>query len=291
MVERFVVVILLVIVVHMINTLSYSVRLAGVRTQRLLTTLSLYNIINILANICGSVQIPLLTSILEHVIKDSVAQAGLITTEQLINMEVYRAQLVALAKNIRLIIAAASLGTLAGVALIPVFIRISIRATRNFEENGSVIRTFWGLIGTRQTWRLNNIKLLFSWRYDSIRQVVRQKLVVPKYFLLVNIVVTGLYTTGMLSPLYAGALFPDFRSTAAMLSAIINGFASVLSAMVVEPTVSSVTDGVLCGERGENDVKQLTLYLALTRFIGTLAAQVMFLPGAYFIKFIAGLLA
>lgn len=292
MIERFIVIIILTVAVHMIYTLAYSVRLAGVRTQRLLTALSLYNIIYLMASVSGTIQIPLLNSLLEHGIKDSAAQAGImISTEQFINMDIYRELLVAFERSIRLVIAASTLGTLLGVVLIPVFVRISVKATRLFEENGSVLRTFFGLIFIRQVWRLNTARLLFPFPYSSIRRIIGQKLVIPKHFLFINIIVTGLYTTGMLSPLYAGALFPDFRSTAAMLSAVVNGFASVLMAIVVEPTASSITDEALRGERGERDVKQMTFYLALTRLMGTIFAQVLFLPGAYFIKFIAKLLA
>jgi len=292
MIERFIAIIILAVAVHLIYTLAYSVRLAGVRTQRLLTALSLYNIIYILASVSGTIQIPLLTSLMEHGIQDSVAQAGMmISTEQLINIDLYRERLAAFERSVRLVIAASTLGTLLGVALIPAFVRISVRATRLFEENGSVLRTFFELICTRQAWRLNPARLLLSSPYGSIRRIIGQKLVIPKQFLFINIIVTGLYTTGMLSPLYAGALFPDFRSTAAMLSAVVNGFASVLMAIVVEPTASSITDEALRGERGERDVKQMTFYLALTRLMGTILAQVLFLPGAYIIKFIAGLLA
>jgi len=76
-----------------------------------------------------------------------------------------------------------------------------------------------------------------------------------------------------------------------MLAAVVNGAATVLGAVVVEPAASSITDGALRGERDEADVKQMAFYMALTRLLGTVLAQVLFLPGAYFIKFLAQLLA
>jgi hypothetical protein len=45
------------------------------------------------------------------------------------------------------------------------------------------------------------------------------------------------------------------------------------------------------GDRSEEDVKQMTLYLSATRTLGTVLAQLIFIPAAYFIKFVASLLA
>jgi hypothetical protein len=106
-----------------------------------------------------------------------------------------------------------------------------------------------------------------------------------------NIIVTGVYTTGVLSAIYAGALFPGFRSTATLLSAVVNGVATILSATVVEPTAAAITDQALREERGDEDVKQMVLYLTLTRILGTVFAQVIFLPSAYLVKYVAALLA
>jgi len=94
----------------------------------------------------------------------------------------------------------------------------------------------------------------------------------------------------VLSAIYAGALFPNFRSTAALLSAVVNGVATILSATVVEPTAAAITDQAMQGERGEEDVKQMVMYLALTRILGTALAQLIFVPAAYLVKYAASLL-
>lgn len=289
--ERFVVVLALTVVIHLISTLAYSVRVAGVSTQRLLTAFSLYNIIYLLASVSNNIQSPLLTSIMEHGINAGVMQTGGSTPiEHLVNHDAYRRQLVILAEQIRLVIVAATLGTVAGAVLIPSSVRIFIKAIQLFEETGSTLRTFIKLSLIYPPWRSRPNRLFFSIRCNSIRQLFRQRLTIPKNFLLANIIVTGFYTTGVLSALYAGAMFPDFRTTATTLSMVLNGFATFLGAMVVEPAASSITDEALRGDRNEGDVKQMAFYLAVTRFLGTLLAQVLFLPCAYFVKFIAQML-
>lgn len=289
--DRFVVVFALTVVIHLISTLAYSVRVAGVRTQRLLTAFSLYNIVYLVASVSNNIQAPLLTSIMEHGINNNLMHgANIVPDELLVYHEAYRKQLALLAEQIRLVIIASTLGTLAGAVMIPAFIRIFVRAIWLFEETGSVLSAFIKIIFSRPSRQLCSGRLLFPARFSSIRQFTRRKLAIPKNFLFTNIIVTGFYTTSVLSALYAGAMFPDFRTTATTLSMIVNGIATVLGAMVVEPTASSITDEALRGDREEEDVKQMAFYLAFTRLMGTIFAQALFLPGAYLIKFIAQML-
>ena len=71
---------------------------------------------------------------------------------------------------------------------------------------------------------------------------------------------------------------------------MVNGVATILSATVVEPTAAAITDQAMRGERGEEDVKQMVIYLALTRILGTALAQLIFVPAAYLVKYAASLL-
>ncbi|OPY58758.1 MAG: hypothetical protein A4E55_00632 [Pelotomaculum sp. PtaU1.Bin035] len=289
--ERFVAVITLTVVIHLISTLAYSVRLAGVRTRRLLTAFSLYNIIYLMASFSNNIQAPLLTSIVEHGINAGAMQAGVgVPVEQLVFHEAYKGQLALLAEQIRLVMVAATVGTAAGALLIPPFISIFVKAIQLFERTGSAIRAFSSIIFYCPPWRLRPCRFRFSACWPMIRQITKQRIKIPKKLLLANIFVSGFYLTGVLSALYAGAMFPDFRTTATTLSMVINGFATVLGAMVVEPAASSITDEAFRGDRDESDVRQLAFYLALTRLLGTVFAQALFLPGAYIIKLIVQML-
>jgi hypothetical protein len=288
--DRLFVVAALTVLIHFLMALNYSIRLAGLRTRRLLTAVSIFNVVFLLASISNTLQAPLLTSIVEHTIKAGVALAGPeVTGDQLYRQDAYQALLTSLSGQLRLIIAAATVGTALGALLSPIFLRGFTRAILIFEETGSIPRMFGKIV--LEVPRLTKTRKLLLPRPALLLFWVRQKLNIPKTFLLTNILVTALFTIAVLSALYAGALFPDFRSTAAVLSAVINGAASVTGALLVEPAASSITDQAMSGDRSEIDVKQAIFYLVLTRFLGTLLAQVIFLPCADLIVFLARLLA
>ena len=258
--------------IHFINTLALSVRISGVRTQKLATAFSLYNVVFLFASTANSVLAPLMAAINERVINsEATSAANMLSSEQINGLEV----------QVRLILGAATVGTVIGAIAIPVFVIFFIKAIGVFDETGSVPR----MIG----------KMVFSPRsvFGSSNQLPLPapevsgsgpNLPIPKTFLVLNALVAGLYTTGVLSAVFAGALQPDVRQTAITLSPLINGIATVLAAAAVDPTAAAITDQALNGERSEEDVKRMTTYLAVSRVVGTVIAQAIFLPAAYVVK-------
>ncbi|MBE0466864.1 MAG: lipid II flippase Amj family protein [Candidatus Desulforudis sp.] len=290
MATRLLVVAVLTALIHLINTLIYGVRLSGIQTQRLATAISLFNVIFLVSSTAHMIQAPLLSTIVERAINRGLGQAAHPERiDDLVQTAFYQAQLQILSDDIRLVILAATLGTIIGAVLIPVFVQVFSRAILVFDEVGSVPRMAAMVVfSPRRIWRsLTGVHLP---RAAAVRNATLERLPIPKGFLLANVVVTGIYTTGVLSALYAGALFPQYRSTAVLLSAIVNGFATVLVATIVDPTAARITDQALRGERGERDVKLMVLWLALSRFTGTLLAQVLFIPAALVIRWVAQLL-
>jgi len=289
--ERLLIVAALTVVIHLTNTLAYAVRISGVRTRRLATAFSLFNVLFLVASTANTIQAPILASIVEMVIKTGQTEAGgRVTDAQLMNSAVYQSLLVSLSQNMRVVILAATVGTLIAAALIPAFVNIFNRAIFVFEETGSVPRMLGTLITSpRRFMKAGGQSYLPGRR--SLDNEAKEKIVIPKTFLFLNIIVTGVYTTGVLSAIYAGALFPGFRSTATLLSAVVNGVATILAATVVEPMAAAITDRALREDRGEEEVKKMVLYLTFTRILGTVFAQLIFLPAAYFIKYVATLLA
>ncbi|OPY58763.1 MAG: hypothetical protein A4E55_00637 [Pelotomaculum sp. PtaU1.Bin035] len=281
---RLLVVMVITVFIHLIITLNYSIRLAGLRTRRLLTAISIFNVIYLFASVSNVIQAPLMTSIVEHSIKSGILRAGAdVPAGQLIFQDAYKEQLVLLERKMRLVILASTAGSVIGAFMIPAVVRVFIRAVRIFEEVGSapmtLIKLFFSL-----PWRRAGT----AWpRYSTLVYLFKQKLTISKNLLLANVIMTGFYTTGVLSALYAGVMLPDFRSTATALSVIINGAAILTGAVVLEPTLSSITDQALCGARSEADIKQMTACMALTRILGTLFAQAIILPCAYLIKYFA----
>ncbi|MGB9802319.1 lipid II flippase Amj family protein [Desulfofundulus sp.] len=280
---RLLIVALLTAVIHMINTLIYSVRLAGVRTQRLATALSLFQVIFLIASTANLIQAPLMSSIVEHAINAGLKHAS---SGNILADPYYQSQLARLNMEIRMVIMAATGGTIVGGLFLPTFVRVFTRGIMLLEDLGSVPRLIFKMIlSPRQLFAMaRKITLPGAGRF---RDALRRPLNIPRYFLVANILITGIWTTGVLSALYAGALIPLFRSTATLTSGIINGVAAVLAATVVDPTAAMITDQAMRGVRPEEDVKQMAVYLALTRLAGTLLAQALFVPGALVIRFVA----
>jgi hypothetical protein len=157
------------------------------------------------------------------------------------------------------------------------------------EDVGSVPKMFFKMV--LSPFKMG--KLVKKVEFSSVNNfwvVLRKPLRIPRYFLLANILITGIWTIGVLSALYAGALLPQFRSTATLTSGIVNGVAAILAATVVDPTAAMITDQAVRGAREEADVRQMAIYLALTRLAGTFLAQFFFLPAASVIRWVAELI-
>jgi len=100
----------------------------------------------------------------------------------------------------------------------------------------------------------------------------------------------AIWTVGVFASLYAGYLKPDLRVTGANLSSVINGFATVILAVVIDPQVSVMTDDVIEGSISENSFRRAVTTLAGARDIGTLCAQVVLVPAALLIVKVAELI-
>src|SRR3954463_9569436 len=88
----------LTFVIHLVDTLAYSVRIAGVRTRRLAVSLSLFNLLVLVARTATTVQAPLLARRVEA--SALAHQPGLLP-------------------DLRLVLLAGSLATILGALLIP----------------------------------------------------------------------------------------------------------------------------------------------------------------------------
>ncbi|MCL6447281.1 MAG: lipid II flippase Amj family protein [Armatimonadetes bacterium] len=269
--DRLLVVAILTAIIHMTDTLVYAVRFSGVSTKRLATAFSLFQIISLLASTANLIQAPLLSSVVEQVINTGLKESSH-----------HQELLLELNHQIRLVIFSATAGTVAGVLFTPLFISVFTRIIFLFEEAGSIPRLILMLLSPRWIFLFISKKKFWPAR----RRLFDQRNI-PLTFLVANVIIIGIWTTGVLSALYAGTLIPDYRSTASLLSGVVNGMATILSAVVVDPTAATITDQALRGERDQQDVKQMVYYLCLTRIFGTLLAQILFLPAACLIKYCA----
>ncbi len=287
--DRLLAVVVLTAIIHLINTLIYAVRPAGVITRRLATAYSLFNVIFLVAQTANMLQAPLLGSIIDLAVGRGVEAAG--SGVNLLNTPVYQQELLILDYQFRTIILGATVGTLIGALFIPMFITFFVKGIDVFGEVKSIPKMLGMMIfSPRKIARMAKSAVRIPNR-QFFKQALSEKVTIPKKFLILNIFITGIFTTSVLSSLYACALYPEFRTTASMLSGIINGIATILFATVVDPTAAGLTDQALRGERPEADIKQMSFYLALTRFLGTILAQLFFVPAAWIIKYVAEMIA
>ncbi|UKJ06218.1 lipid II flippase Amj family protein [Solitalea lacus] len=266
MTTQVIVVLILTFLINLITTLSYSVRIVGIRTGRIAISFALFNILVLVSRTANGFQAPLLAKTVEMDIKHGVFD-NIVT--------------------FRLIIFSCSLATLAGAFLIPTFQRVLAKAVINFSVHKSMSKLVLhgfskgGILYFKDNLTLparENVSLIklneeFPWRM---------------FFL--NIVAIAILTIGVLSAVYASYLNPDYRSTASNLSAFINGFATILMFAFIDPNLSAMTDDVTLGKCSESTFRKQIVYMTIARFLGTILAQLIFLPSAKFLAWAASYL-
>jgi len=102
-----------------------------------------------------------------------------------------------------------------------------------------------------------------------------------------NVVAQALLTVGVIASLYAGYLHPEFRVTASQLSAVVNGFATILLFVLIDPQLSVMTDDVVEGRVSQPEYRRTIVWLSMSRIAGTLLAQAMLVPAAALIVWVA----
>jgi hypothetical protein len=101
------------------------------------------------------------------------------------------------------------------------------------------------------------------------------------------VVAVALWTVGVFASLYAGFLRPELRVTSSTLSSIVNGLATILMFVFIDPHLSMMTDDVVEGRLSEPSFRQAVVWLVGSRLAGTLLAQVLLIPAATTIAYVA----
>ncbi|MFA8434468.1 MAG: lipid II flippase Amj family protein [Marinifilaceae bacterium] len=259
------VVLFLTFVIHLISTLSYSVRIVGTRTRKIAISFALFNIMVLISRTSNSFQAPLLAKWIENNINAGIKPGTF---------------------EVRMILFATSLATIFGAILIPSFQRILSKAVMNFSVHKSMpklilhIFTKTGIQQIRQ-----EIKLPAKQNFTA---VTRAKF--PLKIFIYNSIAVAILTVGVLASLYAGFLIPELRTTSSTLSSIVNGLATILLFVIIDPYLSVLTDEVVEGKYKDSDFRMIIRLMVISRFAGTLLAQLLLVPFAKFIAEIAKLL-
>lgn len=254
----------LTFVIHLIGTLAYAVRIAGTRTGRIALSLSLFNILILVSRTSNSFQAPLLAKRVEENIAAGEIAGGL--------------------TDFRWLLVFAAAGTLTGAILIPAFQRLLSRGVAAFGEQRSVLDVLRRAASPAVLAHVREAAVLPSWRNVSTAYAGRR---IPWSVAALNAVATAVWSVGVFAALYAGYLHPELRVTASQMSAVVNGLATILMFVIIDPYLSFMTDDVAAGKLDEPYFRRSVVWLTGSRLAGTVLAQWILVPAAMWIVVVA----
>jgi len=257
MIQSLIIVFILTMIIHMFETLSYSLRLAGIRVNKLAVALSLTGIIVLISRTANLIQAPMTAKFIDYAKIDPT-----------FNVLGY----------LQIILIASSIGTIIAIFLFPTFVNIWGRIISKLEVAGSLPK----MISTVTIGQLKNTK--YYVKIPSFKISHFRYLGVPKRFILLNVFATAIFTVGVLSSLYAAYLVPELSTTASQSSGLINGIATILLTLFIDPQIGLITDKALNDKKYKEKISKIYIMLMISRFFGTLLSQIILIPAAYFIS-------
>lgn len=250
--------------INLIGALAYAARIAGVRTQRIALSFALFNILVLFSRTSNSFLGPFLAKRIETRLHDGNGAS--------------------LFGDMQLVLLAASVATFIGILAVPSAQRMFSRAIGYFQQNRSTTKlalkafSASGRRAMRGSLRVPSLVHLRRWR---------RPVGIGWGVLVANMLAQALLTVGVVAALYAGYLAPEYRVTASQLSAVINGFATILLFAFIDPQLSVMTDDAAEGSVSQSDFRQAIMLISISRLAGTILAQALLLPSALLIAFIA----
>lgn len=237
-------------------------RLAGVRTKKVATGLTLFNLFATSSRMLNLLYAPLMGALI-----DISRRLG---------------DVAGFERDLRVIIGASTIGAILGGALTPTFAVLLERGILSFERRGSLVSAILRLArpATFQS-------AVAEFRMPALRMLRYSPHAIPKTFLAWNVVVIAFWVAGPLSAFYAGVMDSKVTGTALLLSGLITGVATITLTLIVDPAAAYITDQTALGLRPEHDLKAMLLYLVLTAIAGTLLAQLLLHPAASLIVTVA----
>ncbi|ADG10119.1 DUF2837 domain-containing protein [Caulobacter segnis] len=247
----------LTFVIHLIGALAYAVRIAGVRTRRIAMSFALFNVLVLLSRTSNAFQGPFLSKRVETNLAAGTG-AGLLS-------------------DFQWLMASASLAALIGALAIPTAQRLFTRAVAHFQVHRSVPKL---LMHAFAKGGLSYVRESVALPSPAHLRGLKQKIDVPARVIVLNVLAQALLTVGVFASLYAGYLDPTLRLTASNLSSVINGVATILLFVLIDPCLSIMTDDVMEGRVSEPAFRRAVVWFAGSRVAGTVLAQLLLVPAA-----------
>jgi hypothetical protein len=247
----------LTFVIHLIGTLAYSVPLTGIRTRRIAVSFALFNVLVLVSRTSNSFQVPFLAKRVEESLAQPVSRG--------------------LLGDFRWLLMSATVATFLGAVLIPTFQRLFSRAVLHFQVHRSIPRL---LLHGLSRGGIAHMREAVSLPAAANLTQLRLKHVVSPGLITLNTLAVSLWTVGVFATLYAGSVHPNWRLRASSLSPIVNGVATILMFVFIDPQMSMMTDDVMEGRVSESTFRRTLVCLVGSRFAGTLIAQLLLVPSA-----------
>jgi hypothetical protein len=264
--KQIAVVFLLTFIIHLVSTLAYALRIAGVRTGRIAVSFALFNLLVLVSRTSNTFQGPLLAKHVEqNIITGSLAHAE---------------------SDFRWLLLASTLATFAGALLIPTFQRLFTKAIGEFDHYRSIPRLVFGGLSRLSLSGARGVMSLPA--KENVTELSLKR--APLSIMIYNLLATALLTVGVFASLYAGYLNPQLRVTANSLSPVVNALSTILLFVYIDPYLSLLTDDVVSGKASESYFRNCVVLFVISRLGGTLLAQLMLIPAANIIVSVAKLL-
>jgi hypothetical protein len=248
----------LTFIINLIGGLAYAVRIAGVRTRRIAMSFALFNVLVLVSRASNTFQGQSLSKRIENSLIETGGGAHLLS-------------------DFRWLLVSASLAALIGTLAIPTFQRLFTGAVAHFQINRSIPKLLLHAFAKGGISYIRDAATLPS--PEHVRSLARP-VGIPVRVIALNVAAQALLTVGVFASLYAGYLDPQYRVTSVNLSSAINGVATILLFVFIDPHLSIMTDDVMDGRTTEASFRRAVVWFAASRVAGTLLAQILLVPAA-----------
>ncbi|KAB2328965.1 DUF2837 family protein [Cytobacillus depressus] len=262
---KVIIIAIFLLIITMVETLAYSTRISGARVKLIATALSLFSTLVIVSRFSVMIQQPLTAKLIAEVPQD------------LNPLNFIEGQY-------RILILVTTVGVLFGILLFPTFINIFSRAIIQLSNHrGSIIALFVN------HFNLKSIKKFFNLfrlpRLSFLKGITLKT--IPKRLFVINVIISAVFTVGVLSSIYASILVPEYSQAAILSSGIINGIATILLTLFIDPKASVLADRVMKNPSDYIYLKSYSLTMISSKLVGTIVAQLLFIPAAYYVAWFA----
>jgi hypothetical protein len=253
----------LTFIIYLIGSLAYAARIAGVRTRRIAVSFALFNVLVLVSRTSNSFQGPFLANRID----DNLLAGG---------GDMFW--------DFQILMTTATVAVIIGTLMVPTVQRLFTRSIQHFHEHRSMPKLLMHAFAKGGVGYLANAATAPS--VEHLKSFAKPA-AIPASVIVMNVAAQAFLTVGVFASLYAGYLNPDYRLTASQLSAVINGVATILLFVFIDPHLSVMTDDVMEGRTSEASFRRAVVWLAGSRILGTLLAQAILLPAAMVISHIA----